>query len=165
MTLVAANYTSRLDVTESLDDDSIKTSRITHDAFGTKLSFKPSTTPAATKHAAFIQALTSGVATINLTALPGLLSSTIDCTGLKVRAVKIINPATNTHPLVIEPGGSNPYNLLGAGFKDTIQPGGERLILLPTGTTPVIGSGAKNIALSDGGAGGTESHKFQFVLG
>ena len=137
---------------------------IVHDGFTSTHTIYSSTTPPATKVAAFTKALVAGAATIDLTALTGTSGASVTFSGLKVQMVKIINPSTNVNPLVVVPGASNGYNLLGAAFKITLKPGEEHQFYLPEGPPDVAG-GAKTLDLTDGGAGGTESSQWILVAG
>ena len=104
------------------------TPQITHAGWDFSHALSASTTPPFTKHAAFQQALAAGVATIDLTALVGLNGEAVDGTGLRVQTLKLRNPSTNANSISIEPGAANPYDLCGADFKITLEPGTEVLI-------------------------------------
>jgi hypothetical protein len=164
---ISVNFAQQLTVRELLETGVPAASRktVSHDAFNQSGQLNASSVPPATKVAAFEKALVAGAGTIDLTALTGTNGATIDGTGLKVQGILIVNPATNANPLVIEPGGANPYNLFGAAFKITLHPGKSlHWISAKDADTPDVAAGAKNIALSDGAAG-TETHKFIVVLG
>ena len=164
---VSLSYTGALTVIETLDqalvpDAADANRKITHNAYNTNgLSLSGSTTPPVSLCASFVKALSSGTGTIDLTALVGTNGVAVDGTGLKVRAFKFINPATNANPITIKFGAANPYNLLGASWQIVLAPGQEAQSYLKDGA-PVVGSGAKNIDLS---GTGTQALQCQVVLG
>lgn len=137
---------------------------ITHSGWNTQKSLAAATTPPATKVAAFQQALVAGAATIDLTALVGTAGATVNGTGLKVQAVKIQNPSTNTNTLVVKEGATNGYHLLGASFQIILQPG-EEVCFLGLDKAPDVASTAKTIDLTDAAVGGTESSNWIILLG
>lgn len=115
-----------------------------------------------TKHSEFQQALSSGTATIDLTALPGLTDDeTVDGTGLKVQIAKFRNLASNANAITITFGASNPYNLLGSAFVMELLPG-QSITLYLDEAAPDIASGAKNLDISGTGA---QILECQFVMG
>jgi hypothetical protein len=165
---ITAEIVSQLTVRELLDVNVPAASNptVVHSAFNTTKSLGAATAPPASKVAAFLKALVAGVATIDLTALTGTGGVAVNGTGLKVQAIKIINPSTNTHLLTVAPGASNGHNLLGATFLITLYPGEEFLFVgNDHASKPDIGATSKNLDISDGGSGGTESHDFLIVMG
>jgi hypothetical protein len=138
---------------------------LVHDAFNSQGTMQTGTTPPATKFAAFQKALVAGVGTIDLTALTGTNGVTVDGTGLKVQAIRIQNPSTNTRAVIVQPGASNGYNIFGGSSLVTINPG-EEIVWIgnDSANVPDVGSSAKNIGLSDG-ASGTDSCNYEIVLG
>jgi hypothetical protein len=166
MTLVA-KYNLDLTVRELLSDPSATEASIVHNAFNASGELTASSTPPATAVAAFTTTLVAGVATLDLTALPNGRGGTVNAAGLKIRLCKFINPAGNANPLVIQQGATNPYPYLGTTFSLTLPPGrqSEFADLVDPATLPAIGPTAKTIALSDGGAGGTDTHQVIIVLG
>ena len=164
---VSLSYTGALTVTETLDpalvpDAADANRKITHNAYNTNgLSLSGSTTPPVSLCASFLKALSSGTGTIDLTALVGTNGVAVDGTGLKVRAFKFINPATNANPITIAKGASNGYALAGSAFSVTLAPGQEIQAYLKDGA-PAIGSGAKTLDLT---GTGTQALQCQVVLG
>lgn len=137
-----------------------------HNGYNASATLKSDTTPPVTKAAVFSKALVAGVGTIDLTALVGTNNLAVDGTGLKVQAIKIKNPSTNTKVLLIKPATSNGYNLFGAAFQIILNPGEHfQWVGNDSANVPDIASGAKNLAISDNGGGGTESHQFVIVMG
>ena len=103
-----------------------------------------------TKHAEFEQALSSGTATIDLTALPGkTVDETVDGTGLKVQAIKFRNKNTNANKITISKGASNGYCLdaNSTTWSVVLSPGQSVLFKLED-LAPDIAGGAKTIDLA-----------------
>jgi len=140
---------------------------VVHDAFNTQGTMQVGAIPPAAAFAAFQQALVAGAGTIDLTNLLGTNDMAVNGTGLAVQAVRFQVPAANLHPLVIQPGGSNPYNLFGAVFKIELFPGADFVWVNAGGNAvlPAIGGTAKLLAISDGGAGATEACNYESVMG
>ena len=124
--------------------------KITHGTWDFSHALGAATTPPLSKHAAFQQALDGGAATIELTALPGFNSATVDGSGLKVQAFKARNPSTNANSIALTFGAANPYLLAGVAWKVILEPGMEVLIY-GNDKTPDIAAGAKNIDLAGTG--------------
>jgi len=124
---------------------------LTQSGFDTGKTLTAATTPPVTCGALFDQALTSGTATIDLTALVGANTKTVNGTGLRVQVLRLRNPATNANPISIAKGASNGYDGLGANFKDTLAPGAEFLRYLNDAGSD-IGSGNKTLDLAGTGA-------------
>jgi hypothetical protein len=157
-----------LTVRETLDTNVPAASRCTvvHDAFNKAVALRSTTTPPVTKVAVFQKALVAGVATIDLRALVGTNNLAVDGNGLKVQAIKIQNPGTNTNVLAVVPGASNGYNLFGASAKITLNPGEEFVWLgIDNANVPNVDATHKTLDLSDASAGGTESSNWVIVLG
>jgi len=108
------------------------------------------TTPPVTCGALFKQALSNGAATIDLTALVGANTKTVDGTGLRVQVLRVRNPATNANPISIAKGASNGYDGLGANFKLTLQPGAEALVFANDAGSDI---GSTNCTLDLAGTG------------
>ena len=136
---------------------------VTQNQLNEQITLNSGTSPAATKEATFTQTLTSGAATIDLTALPGLtVDETVNGTGLKVQALKISNPITNANKIVVAQGASNPYRIDGAtNWSIPIAPGQSHLFNLDGASDPV-GSTHKNIDLA---GTGSQALNVQVVLG
>lgn len=73
-------------------------------------------------------ALVAGSASVDLTNLPGPLSTTITFNGLKVQQLKIVCPVTNSGGVTFDIAGANGYNLFGADNASNesveVMPGG-----------------------------------------
>lgn len=112
-----------------------------------KVSLGASSSPPVTKVWSGRVTLAIGEASINLAELGrGSTLPDVDLSGLKVQAIKLVTPATNTHAVVIAPGDSNGYALNGAD--DITLPPGTTLVLLCNGGLPTVGSGARLIDLT-----------------
>lgn len=72
-------------------------------------------TPVVTKKASFIQALTAGVATIDMTSLPATGGGTFSAAGLRLIEMLLHNPTTNAGLINFAPGAANPLPLFGTG--------------------------------------------------
>lgn len=146
---VRVNYQSSLTVRETLETNvpAASDAEILHSGYDTNAALNSSSTPTATKHAAFAKALSAGAATIDLTALTGTNGVTVDGTGLKVVAVKFQNPSTNANDIQICFGASNAY-LFGnnAAWKHTLCPRDEYLCKFHN--NPSIDATHKNIDLA-----------------
>jgi len=147
---ISVTYQSKITVVETLETntDSLGNDKqVTHDQFDTAKSLTSGTTPPVTKMAAFVQALTAGAATIDLSSLTGVNGATVDGTGLKVQILKIKNKAESANPMSIAPGASNGYDIFGADFKITLQPGQEAT-LYSNDASPDIGAEDKTLDLA-----------------
>ncbi len=158
---VTARLSMKINATEVLATsiDSVGTPTVLHNNFDYVETINAGTTVPATKVSEQVVALIAGAKTIDLTALVGVNGGVVNGTGLKVQAIKIKNLGANL--MTITFGASNPYNLMGADFKITLQPG-QRFMFTGNDATPDVGSGAKNIDVA-----GTLVQTFQLevVLG
>ncbi len=128
---------------------------VVHNGFNLAgITLNASTTPAITKPSFRTYQLTAGTVTIDLTALLGTNNLSQDCTGLKVQALIIHNPAGNA-TMNVAPGASNGYALFGTSNDIEITAGGYVQAYLPEGL-PDVASGAKNITIT--GTGTQEIH-------
>lgn len=163
---ISATAVSQLTVVETLTDDVpfAPGASITHNGLNTTAKLSATTTPAGAEVAAIAVPLVAGAATIDLTAMAGTNALAVNGTGLQIQAVKIQNPAGNEHPLLVTPADSDGYPLFGFSGNLMLNPG-EELLWIGDGALSTIGPALKKLTLSDGGAGGTETHNFIFVLG
>jgi hypothetical protein len=165
---VTVQWTSATTVSETVSGGAAfaATATIVHNGLDTKKTLNSTTTPPVSKTVDLEVTLVAGAKTVDLTNMVGTNNATVNGTGLKVQVVKIVNPATNTHPLVLVPGASTGYRLFGSSSKITLYPG-EELAWKGYNATAydVIGSGLKNLDFSDGGAGGTETCDVMLVMG
>jgi hypothetical protein len=109
-------------------------------------------TPAITKRAGFKQALTSGAATIDLTALPGItVDETVNGTGLQVQFIKFVNPSTNANKMTIGKGMTSGYQLDGATTWSIVLAPGMSALINTNSASDVIASGKKTIDIAGTG--------------
>ncbi len=141
------NITVKETLTTNVPDAATNGAIITHSGFNKTSTLTASTTPPVSKHAAFQQALTAGVATIDLTALVGTNGAAVDGTGLKVQAFKFANPSTNANAITVVFGAATGYLLGGTAWKWTLSPGQE-IEGYGNSATPTISALLKNIDLA-----------------
>jgi hypothetical protein len=163
---ISVAYAAGVTVTETVGStpataSSGSNATLVHDQFNKTATLTSSTTPPVTKHAAFEKALAAGTGTIDLTALAGTNSGTIDGTGLKVQVAYFKAKAANGNPITIDVGDSNGYELSGSAFSITLQPGQEALIY-GNDATPDVASGDKVLDLT---GTGTDALQVEIVLG
>lgn len=154
-----------LTAVETRSFDAASNSTIIHSGFnvaGPKLS--ATTTPPVSVVSYQTYALVAGAKTIDLRALLDSVDAAIDCNGLKVQTVIIVNPNGNS-ALNVAPGASNPYPLLGAGNDFTLPAAtaGDVVaaFVLPEGTPDVSGT----VKTIDFTGTGTQTFKVGLVLG
>lgn len=148
---VRAKISSRLDVVETLTDAlATRDNTVTFDGASSERTIHATSTPAATKVAAFTKALTAGAATIDLTTLVGTNGAAVNATGLKLQAAKFINPSTNANAITIEAGASTGYDIFGASGLVVLAPGQEILFFGNEATVEVSAS-LKDIDISGTG--------------
>jgi hypothetical protein len=148
-TVTTLRYKSEMTITEILAGNSVGLSdkSVIHSTLNKSATLTNATTPPVTLVATFRKALAAGVGTIDLTALVGTNSGAIDGTGLKVQAIKFVNPATNANTIKIAKGASNGYALAGTDFAVTLSPGQE-FVMYGNDATPDIAAGAKTFDLT-----------------
>ena len=79
-----------------------------------------------TQAAHFMKALSGGVGTIDMEALPNVNGGAVVVgTGLRVKWAYFANPSTNANPITISFGAANPYVGFGAAFNITLAPGAK----------------------------------------
>ena len=146
---VSLTYASNVTVSEVLtgNTDSLTEAKrtVTHDQFNTAASLSSTSTPPVTKVANFVQALSGGTATIDLTSLTGTNGASVDGSGLKVQAFKMKNLGANTMSITF--GAANPYNLAGADFKVNLLTNQE-WTFYGNDATPDVAGGAKDMDLA-----------------
>ncbi len=159
---VSLSYATNLTAIETLDTNvpaaAEANRKVTHNQFNKTASLTGATTPPVTKVAAFEKALSAGAGTIDLTALPGTNGAVVDGTGLKVQAIKLTNKAVNANSIKVAVGGTNGYELAGADFAATLQPGQE-LVLFGNDATPDVDGTHKTLDLT-----GTGSQVLQVIV-
>lgn len=133
--------------------------KVTHNQFDEAFTLNASSSVPATACAFFVQALTTGAATINLAALVGTNSGVIDGTGLKIQAFRVKN--LGGADLVVEPGASNGYAWAGASDVITVKPNCHVLIFCNE-TAPDIASGARTIDLT---GSSSQTSEWSIIMG
>lgn len=142
---------------------------IIHSAYDTSGVLNAGTGVPVTRCAYFHQAIGGGgTATIDLTALPGTNNGVVDGSGLRVqcfriRAVDAAGVDNGAAVNITSVGAANPYDLAGAAFDATLEPG-QQLIFFGNEATPNIGALACELTLSGGGAA-TDGCEFTIVMG
>jgi len=170
MALVRAEYDFKLRVldTPSLAIDGLTVPPLFYETdTATDAVLDSTTSPPATIQWQDTRTLTASADTIDLTALTeGGLSAAKDCTGLRVRLVKIYASVNNTASIAVEDASSNGYRIFGssAGRVD-IPVGGIVMFYCHNGdaSVPIISSTAKNIGVSSSDA--DASYEIQIVAG
>ena len=153
---VSVSWAAQLDVLETLAlalDLESGTPKVTHQISTPAASgnMNATSSPAATQVVSDTRTLTAGADTIDLTAAPTRDGGTIDLSGLKVQAVKIVAKSTNTAVLIVKPGAANGYNLFGdADGQIAIPVGGQVLFVAPEGLADVAAADAEiDVASTD----------------
>lgn len=144
---ISALVNSAITVTQTMTGDYISSAdnTITLNGLNDSNTYTASTSVPVTKATAFRVTLSSGTGSIDLTALPGLtVNETIDCTGLKLQAMKLRNLSTNANPITIAKGASNGYGLNAAGttWSLPISPG-QSVLFEGKDSSPDVASGAR----------------------
>lgn len=157
MSVTSLAYVSNMTVVETLTTNvpAASTPSVTHNGFNTTQNLNSGTTPPVTQVAAFIQLLSAGAATIDLTALTGTNGSSVSGSGLKIQAIKVIALGTNANPVTLKFGASNPYNLMGSAWQVALS-AGEEFLFFGNNAAPTIGGSAKTIDLSGTGTQGVD---------
>lgn len=160
---VAVTYEAKVTVVETLPNNTgsapDNTRKITHTNYNESATLNSTSTPPATLNAQWLQALTAGAATVNLTALTGTNGATIDGTGLKPQIIRIKNLGANT--LTIKKGAANGHNAFTATDGFVVQPGGHVQIFTNDNTDDVDAT-HKNWDLSGTAA---QTSEWTIVLG
>jgi NAD/NADP transhydrogenase alpha subunit len=157
---VSVNYAANVTVQETLEtnpDSSSASQRVvTHSLFNSSHALNGSSTPPATKVAAFKLALVAGAGAIDLTALVGTNGAVVDGTGLKVQAIKVKNVGANA--LTITKGATNGYALAGASMNISLLQNQE-VTLYGNDATPDVASGVRILDLA-----GTLVQESQWII-
>jgi hypothetical protein len=160
---VTASYVSNLTIVENItrQEASSSNSKITYDQLNTGITLDGTTSPAVTKQASFRQAMTTGAATVDLTAITPQGEAAVTGNGLKVMAWKIKAPLTNSAVVAITVGASNGLTLMGSAWKESLQPGQE-VSGYCAGLGTTIDSTHKTLDMA---GTGTDALDIQFVFG
>lgn len=161
---VNATVSMGLTVRETLETNvpAAESPVVTHNQFNFTGTLKSDTSVPATKTVADSVALTAGAATLDLTDLEGTNGATVDATGLKLQAIMLHNPITNTGNMIVKPGASNPYDFFGdADGQITLKPGDRVLKYSPDKVEDVDGTHCE----IDIAGTGTESLNVQLLFG
>jgi hypothetical protein len=134
------------------------TSQSTLNQFDKTVTLNAGSTPPG-QVASYQTFLTTASGTIDLTALATLFKNSVDCTGLKLRAIQIVN-LDPTNVFTIQAGAANPYPIGGNQIK--VQPGGQMQMYFGDGLGAVAG-GAKTLDWV--GNAGTGNAKVVLILG
>lgn len=140
----SVNYTrlvSNLDVYENVVTGTISQD-ILHNSLNETVNYKDG----ASRHDVdYVYADTvKGTQTIDMTSLTNTLGQSLDLSNQRVVAAKFKSRLNNSGTIVIEPGASNGYDLFGASFKITLEPGQSLLYKADTMLDEV---GASDLAL------------------
>lgn len=153
---ISVAFASQVSITETLTGTYVSTSanNFVVNGLNESTTYTASTSVPVTKCAAFQQALTSGAATIDLTALPGATADeTVVGTGLKLQILKIRNLSTNANKITVSNGASNPYRLDGATTAWTfVLAPGQSYTLFLNESADDVGSSHKTIDLAGTGS-------------
>jgi hypothetical protein len=125
--------------------------QVTHSGYNTSGTINGTSTVPATQCAYFSKALSSGAATIDLTALTGTNGATVDLTGLKVQIARFKNPAANANSITVTFGASNPYLLGGSAWKVILAPG-QQVMFFGNDAAPDVDSTHKTIDIAGTGS-------------
>ncbi len=130
---------------------------LTYNSFASQKALTPTSTPPVTK--AYVNEIT-GNCTLDLTALADPLAGTIDGTGLKVQALRLVNNATGTSApvLTVAANSTTGYALNGLGSLQ-VPAGGDLMIFFADKLDDV--SGTKKLIDFTLAAGET----FQIMIG
>lgn len=134
---------------------------ITHSAYKTEASLNATSSVPATKAVSFLQALTDGAATIDLTALVGVNGAAVTGDGLKVQYFYAEASASNANAITISEGAAEGYELLGASFTFALL-AGQSIAIYGNEATPAISGALNQIDLA---GTGTQSVKVQIIMG
>lgn len=123
---VSATSAAQLTVVRTSAGPGVSTSdnTVTLNLLNTSTALGAATTPAVTKDVCFNLTLSSGLGSIDLTALPDPDLGTVDFTGLRVQQMLLFNPTTNANDISVAKGASNGYTGLGSAYGETLAPGG-----------------------------------------
>ena len=143
---------SQLTIVETPTGPDSPTGSVVIAGYNETVNLTQASTPGVTKGTAFPVALVAGVATIDLTNLPGLTPDEIvNGTGLKVQFLKLQNPSTNANKIVVGKGASNGIQLDGATTWSFPLAPGQSILVNCNNATDVIGATKKNIDLAGTG--------------
>lgn len=152
---IQADFVSNLTITDTCGNAYVSSGdpTVSFNGLNASKSLTGSTTPAATKYAIFSLAMTAGAATIDLTSLPDRdgNAGAVDLTGLKIQFIKLRNKSTNANAITVAVGASDGYELGGADWSHTLQPG-QSILIDGNDATPDVASGDKELDVSGTGA-------------
>lgn len=141
-------------ITTDVPDVSSSGGQVRHDQFNQgPLALNASSTPPASAYSG--QSYT-GTQTLDLTNLLGTNAAQVNGTGLKPQALLIVNPSTNSGPLTVARGASNPIDPFVTGSGSLQVPMGGFILLGLGGNAPAaIASGAKTMLFTPNNSGDT----------
>lgn len=150
---VTANYDLKLDIfdTPAAGQDHAADQTFQHRILSSGTLDADSSAPA-TKAFADQRTLSGGADAIDLAALTGPLSSTVDFTELKVQLVKIKAAAANTAAIVVKPAAANGYHLFGDADGQVTLAAGCEVLMRRNDDLPDVGPTAKDLAITSSDA-------------
>lgn len=134
---------------------------IAHSAYKTEAELNATSSVPSTKAVSFLQALTDGAATIDLTSLVGANGAAVTGSGLRVQYLYLEATSTNANAITVSDGASNGYELAGNGWTVALL-AGQSVAFYGFEKAPEIGASAKTIDLA---GTGTQSVKVQIIMG
>lgn len=148
---VELTYNSEVTVKKTLEGAYAGASSpiVVYDGLNTRASLTASTSVPVTKSALFIQGLTSGTATIDLTSVTDVYGEVVNFNGLKIQAFKV-KGYSNAAAITLTEGASNGYELGGNTWKVAVQ-AGQEFTFYGNELTPDVGGSTKTIDLSGTG--------------
>lgn len=161
---ITALLQSSIQVTETYSTADSSNNTATFNTLGELSSYTASTSVPVAKHAEYDLALSSGSATIDLTALPGRTADeTVVGTGLKLQILKLTNKSTNANKISVAKGASTGYSLDANSTSWTVvlSPGQSALFFLNE-SAPDVSSSVKVFDVTGTGA---QVLQVQIVLG
>ncbi len=158
---IAASVLLQMQVTETFVEDFITTDNtIQESAPGTSTSLNASTSPAATKYAAYEVNLSTGTLTLDMTALTGRNGGTVTGNTLKLQMLMFRNKSTNANKMSVATGASNGYQLDNATDMGLVYMApGQAVFFDLAGASQTVGSGHKTFDIV-----GTGSQTLQLFM-
>lgn len=165
-TAVSVTYKAQCTVVETLGAELAPAAaeaarRVTHTLYDWGGTLNASSGTPATDVATFEVTLSSGTATIDLTALVHE-GRTIDGTGKKVQILKVKGDSANANPITLVPGASNGYEWDGVADSKIVVSADDFYMIYKKDRAPDIAAGAKTIDVS---GTGSQKVQVQIVLG
>lgn len=152
---VSVNYALQVNCDETLSGSQVPAvatggNVLRHTGYSKSGTLNATTSVPATKWAAFLQALSAGAATIDLTAVTGT-QGTVTFSGLKIQLFMATATTGNTGAITLTEGASNGYELAGNTWKVAVQ-SGQSFLFYGNELAPDVGGSTKTIDLSGTGS-------------